>query len=125
MKRIVTAIVIFMFVISLAVCEAVYVTKTSKKVMAKLDTAVEQYNNGEFEKAEKIINTADKIWEDNTIYMNAFLIHDNVDDVSERIATAQVTLKYQKERFPIECASAKDSLNIVIYSMLPQFDNIL
>lgn len=125
MKRIVTAIVIFMLLISLSIFETVYITKISNEVISKLDTAVEKYNNGEIEKAEKNIKTADKLWEENTKYLNAFLIHDNTDEVAERIATAEVTLKYQKERFPIECASAKDSLKIIIYSMLPQFDNIL
>ncbi len=125
MKRIVTAIAIFMLLISLSIFETVYITKISNQVIIKLDTAVEKYNNGEIEKAEKNIKSADKIWEENTKYLNAFLIHDNTDEVAERIATAEVTLKYQKERFPIECASAKDSLKIIIYSMLPQFDNIL
>ncbi|MEE0061450.1 MAG: DUF4363 family protein [Acutalibacteraceae bacterium] len=124
MKRIVTAIVIFLLLISLSIFETVYINNISKQVISRLDSAVEQYNNGEIEKAEKNIKTADKIWEDNTKFMNAFLIHDNTDEVAERIATAEVTLKYQKERFPIECASAKDSLKIIIYSMLPQFDNI-
>ena len=125
MKRIVTAIVIFMLLISISIFETVYITKISNQVISKLDTAVEKYNNGEIDKAEKSIKTADKIWEENTKYLNAFLIHDNTDEVAERIAIAEVTLKYQKERFPIECASAKDSLKIIIYSMLPQFDNIL
>ncbi|MEE0266089.1 MAG: DUF4363 family protein, partial [Acutalibacteraceae bacterium] len=93
-------------------------------VISKLDIAVEQYNKGEIEKAEKNIKSADEIWEKNTKYMNAFLIHDNTDEVAERIAIAEVTLKYQHQRFPIECASAKDSLKIIIYSMLPQLDNI-
>ena len=114
-----------MLLISISIFETVYITKISNQVISKLDTAVEKYNNGEIDKAEKSIKTADKIWEENTKYLNAFLIHDNTDEVAERIAIAEVTLKYQKERFPIECASAKDSLKIIIYSMLPQFDNIL
>lgn len=124
MKRIVTSIVIFLLLISLSVFETVYINKISKQVISKLDIAVEQYNKGEIEKAEKNIKSADEIWEKNTKYMNAFLIHDNTDEVAERIAIAEVTLKYQHQRFPIECASAKDSLKIIIYSMLPQLDNI-
>ncbi len=125
MNRIVTAILIFILVIALAICETVYITSTSKRVLAKLDTAIEHYNSGEIKKAENEIKSADKIWEDNTKLMNAFLIHDSTDEVSERISTASVTLKYQKERFPIECASAIDSLKVIIYSMMPQIDNIL
>lgn len=125
MNRIITAISIFILVIALAICETVYITSTSKQVMAKLDTAIEHYNNGEIKKAEEDIKSADKIWEDNTELMNAFLIHDSTDEVAERISTAKVTLKYQKERFPIECANAMDSLKVIIYSMLPQIDNIL
>ena len=125
MNRIITAISIFILLIALAICETVYITSTSKQVLAKLDTAIEHYNNGEIKKAEEDIKLADKIWEDNTQLMNAFLIHDNTDEVSERISTANVTLKYQKERFPIECASAIDSLKVIIYSMMPQIDNIL
>jgi hypothetical protein len=124
MKRIVTAIVIFMLLILLSVFETIYITKISDQVISKLDTAVEQYNNGKIDKAKNDIETADKIWEKNTKYLNAFLIHDNTDEVAERIAIAEVTLKYQQQRFPIECASAKDSLKIIIYSMLPQLDNI-
>lgn len=125
MNRIVTAISIFILVIALAICETVYITSTSKRVLTKLDTAIEHYNKGEIKKAEEDIKSADKIWDKNTEIMNAFLIHDSTDEVSERISTANVTLKYQKERFPIECASAIDSLNVIIYSMMPQIDNIL
>ncbi|MEE1280785.1 MAG: DUF4363 family protein [Acutalibacteraceae bacterium] len=125
MNRIVTAISIFILLIALAICETVYITGTSKQVLEKLDTAIEHYNKGEIKKAEEDIKLADKIWEDNTQLINAFLIHDNTDEVSERISTANATLKYQKERFPIECASAIDSLKVIIYSMMPQIDNIL
>lgn len=125
MSRIVTSISIFILVISLAVCETLYVSNISKQTMAKLDTAIEQYDKGEIEKAEKSVKEADKIWEDNTERMNAFLVHDNVDEVAGRISTANSTLKYQTERFPIECASAMDSLKVIIYSMLPNWDNIL
>lgn len=125
MSRIVTSISIFILVISLAVCETLYVSNISKQTMAKLDTAIEQYNKGEIEKSEKSVKEADKIWEDNTERMNAFLVHDNVDEVAGRISTANSTLKYQTERFPIECASAMDSLKVIIYSMLPSWDNIL
>jgi hypothetical protein len=125
MNRIVTAISIFILVIALAICETVYITSTSKKVLSKLDTAIEHYNKGEVKKAEEEIKLANKVWEKNTEIMNAFLIHDNTDEVAERISIASVTLKYQKERFPIECESAIDSLNVIIYSMMPRVDNIL
>lgn len=125
MSRIVTSISIFILVISLAISETVYVSNISKQVMSKIETAVEEYNNGEIEKAEKAIKEADKLWEDNTEYMNAFLVHDNIDEVAGRISTANTTLKYQTERFPIECVSAMDSLKVIIYSMLPSWDNIL
>lgn len=125
MNRIVTAISIFILVIALAICETVYITGTSKQVLEKIDTAIEHYNNGEIKKAENYIKSADKIWEDNTQLMNAFLIHDSTDEVSERISIANATLKYQEERFPIECANAIDSLKVIIYSMMPQIDNIL
>lgn len=125
MSRIVTSISIFILVVSLAICETLYISDISKQTMAKLTTAIEQYNKGEIEKAETSMKEADKIWEDNTEFMNAFLIHDNTDEVAGRISTASVTLKHQKERFPIECAGAIDSLKIILYSMLPSFDNIL
>lgn len=125
MSRIITAISIFILVIALAVFETVYITNKAKEVVNEIEKAREYYDIYNLEMAEKSIKKADKIWEDNTEIMNAFLVHDNTDEVSERIATADVTLKYQSERFPIECANATDSLNIIIYSMLPQIDNIL
>lgn len=125
MNRMITAVSIFILLIALAISETIYVTGTSKKVLTKLDTAIEHYNKGEIKRAEEDIKSADRLWEKNTELMNAFLIHDNTDEVAERISIASATLKYQSERFPIECAGAIDSLNVIIYSMMPQIDNIL
>ena len=125
MNRIVTSISIFILIISLTICETVYVSNISKQTMAKLETAIEQYENGEIENAEKSVSEADKIWEDNTECMNAFLVHDNIDEVAGGISTAKMTLEYQQARFPIECASAMDSIKIILYSMLPSWDNVL
>ena len=124
MGRIVTAIIIFIVIIGLTIGETAYTINVSEQVKSNLNSSMESYLNKDIDTAKRKLNDADQLWNESTMLLDAFLIHDNTDEVAERIATAEVTLKYQKERFPIECASAKDSLKIIIYSMLPQFDNI-
>ena len=50
MNRMITAISIFILLIALAISETIYVTGTSKKVLTKLDTAIEHYNKGEIKR---------------------------------------------------------------------------
>lgn len=125
MNRIIIVVVIFLLVIGLAVCESVYTINVSEQVKYQLNTALETYNDGDSKKAEESLKKADKIWNDSTVFLDAFLIHDNIEEIAERIAAARSTLKYDSEHFPIECERAVLSLKVVIYSMLPYFDNIL
>ena len=125
MSRIVTVIAIFLVVISLAVCESVYTINVSEQVKGELQSAVEAYNKNDKEKAMKSIKKADEIWEDNTSFLDVFLVHNNVEEIAQKIISAEQTLKYDDEYFPIECEGAIASLKIMIYSMLPYFDNIL
>lgn len=125
MNRIITAIAIFLLIVGLAVCESVYTINISEKVKYQLNTALELYNNGDSKKAEENIKKADKLWSDNTAFLDAFLIHDNTEDIAEKIAIAKNTLKYDSKHFPVECERAILSLEVVIHSLLPYFDNIL
>lgn len=125
MNRGVITVVIFLLVIGLAVCESVYTISVSEKVKYQLTTALEAYNDGDSKKAKENIETADQLWNDSTVFLDAFLIHDNTENIAEKISIARSTLKYDSEHFPIECESAVLSLKVVIYSMLPYFDNIL
>lgn len=125
MNRIITVVVIFILVIGLAVCESAYTINVSEQVKYQLNTALESYNDGDIEKAEESLKKADKLWKNSTVFLDAFLNHDNVEDIAERIAETRSTLKYDSENFPIECEGAVLALKVVIYSMLPYFDNIL
>ncbi len=125
MNRIITVIVIFLLVIGLAVCESVYTISVSEQVKYQLNTALELYKDGDSEKAEESLKKADTLWNNSTVFLNAFLNHDNVEEIAERISATRSTLKYDSEHFPIECERAVLSLKVVIYSMLPYLDNIL
>lgn len=125
MGRTVAAISIFVLIIGLAVFESIFTINISEQVKAELNDALTAYNHSDTKSAETHLNKADKIWGDNTWILDAFLIHDNTEDIAGKISTAKNTLKYNKKCFPIECSSAIESLDIVIYTMLPFFDNVL
>lgn len=125
MNRIITVVVIFLLVVGLAVCESVYTINVSEQVKYQLNTALKAYNDGDSEKTEESLKKADKLWNNSTVFLDAFLNHDNVEEIAEKIAAARSTLKYDGEHFPIECERAVLSLKVIIYSMLPYFDNIL
>lgn len=125
MKRVVTAIIMFIAVISLAICESVYTINVSENTKSKLESALKDYFNDNSDKADKKMKEAYEYWENSTPFLNIFLVHDNTDNIAEKISTAESTLKYDIEDFPIECEKAEKSIDVIIYSMLPYFDNIL
>lgn len=125
MSRMITAITIFLTVIGLSICESVYTINVSEDVKSVLNSSVEAYNDGDEENAMESIKEAKEVWDKNSAFLEAFLIHDNIEEIAEKITIAEKTLKYDHEHFPIECEGAIASLKVMIYSMLPYVDNIL
>jgi len=125
MSRIITAVAIFVVVIGLAIFETVYTVNISEQVKDELKQAIESYDDDHHNEAKKHIESAEKIWKNHTGLLDTFLIHDNTEEVANEIAVAKNTLKYNSENFPVECEEAVDSLELLIYSMLPFIDNVL
>lgn len=125
MSRVITAIIMFIAIVSLAITESAYTINVANKTADQLETALEAYKSGDKKSAEHQMKEVHQYWKDCTPFLNAFLIHDNTDDIAEKISTAESTLKYESEDFPIECEKAQEAIDVVIYSMLPYFDNIL
>lgn len=125
MGRIVTAIIIFIVIIGLTIGETAYTVNVSEQVKSNLNSSMESYLNKDVETANKKLNDADQLWNESTMLLDVFLIHDNTENISEKISTAKSTLEYNPKLYPIECKKAVESLNVVIYAMLPYFDNVL
>lgn len=125
MSRTITAIAIFIVIIGLAIFESAYTINVSEQVKNELSTALEEFLDENQEQAEKHIENAEKIWQENTTVLDAFLVHDDTETIADEISYAKNTLKYNNGHFPIECEKAIDSLKIIIYTMIPFLDNIL
>ncbi len=125
MGRVVTALVMFIGIISLTVYETAYTINVSEQVKSQLDSSLESYINDDKNSAKEMLKNANKLWNDSTMLLDMFLIHDNTENIAEKISTAETTLEYNQKLYPIECEKAINSLKVVIYSMLPYFDNIL
>lgn len=124
MSRIITAVLIFVSIFGLTVYESSYTAKISNQVKDKLETSVEHFLNDELELSKTDLQSADKLWNDSIELLNIFLIQNDTENIADKISVSENALEYNKDLFPIECEKAVASLEIIIRSVKPYFDNI-
>ena len=103
MKRLAAAIIMFTAVVGVALFESVYVVKVSEKAESALKTALVQYQEGNFGKAEENIEIAINVWEQSSEVLNSMLIHNSTESVAEKITTVKNVLRYERSEFVTEC----------------------
>lgn len=90
MSRTITAIAIFIVIIGLAIFESAYTINVSEQVKNELSTALEEFLDENQEQAEKHIENAEKIWQENTTVLDAFLVHDDTETIADEISYAKI-----------------------------------
>ena len=125
MKRLVTAIVLILVAISVSVFESCYVIRISEKVETNLNSAFDCYQKNNLVQTDFYLSQAKNIWDNSRGLLNSLLIHNYTENISEEIAVAINTLKYDAENFPIECQKTIIVVKDIRYSMIPYIENIL
>ncbi len=125
MKRLAAAIIMFTAVVGVALFESVYVVKVSEKAESALKTALVQYQEGNFGKAEENIEIAINVWEQSSEVLNSMLIHNSTESVTEKITTVKNVLRYERSEFVTECENTISDIEFIKNSMIPYIYNIL
>ncbi len=125
MKRLAAAIIMFTAVVGVALFESVYVVKVSEKAESALKTALVQYQEGNFGKAEENIEIAINVWEQSSEVLNSMLIHNSTESVAEKITTVKNVLRYERSEFVTECENTISDIEFIKNSMIPYIYNIL
>ena len=125
MKRLAAAIIMFTAVVGVALFESVYVVKVSEKAESALKTALVQYQEGNFGKAEENIEIAINVWEQSSEVLNSMLIHNSTESVTEKITTVKNVLRYERSKFVTECENTISDIEFIKNSMIPYIYNIL
>ena len=125
MKRLAAAIIMFTAVVGVALFESVYVVKVSEKAESALKTALVQYQEGNFGKAEENIEIAINVWEQSSEVLNSMLIHNSTESVAEKITTVKNVLRYERSEFVTECEKTISDIEFIKNSMIPYIYNIL
>ncbi len=125
MKRLAAAIIMFTAVVGVVLFESVYVVKVSEKAESALKTALVQYQEGNFGKAEENIEIAINVWEQSSEVLNSMLIHNSTESVAEKITTVKNVLRYERSEFVTECENTISDIEFIKNSMIPYIYNIL
>lgn len=125
MKRLAAAIIMFTAVVGVVLFESVYVVKVSEKAESALKTALVQYQEGNFGKAEENIEIAINVWEQSSEVLNSMLIHNSTESVTEKITTVKNVLRYERSEFVTECENTISDIEFIKNSMIPYIYNIL
>ena len=125
MNRLAAAIIMFTAVVGVVLFESVYVVKVSEKAESALKTALVQYQEGNFGKAEENIEIAINVWEQSSEVLNSMLIHNSTESVAEKITTVKNVLRYERSEFVTECENTISDIEFIKNSMIPYIYNIL
>lgn len=126
MKRIWVAISLIVVALSLGITEMFVVSKSYSKYSELLNTAEQHISNKEFNKAYDMCAYTLNEWEENEQILNLFLLHSNVDEVSEDIAQlCEYAQHKEKAMFSSTCVKAKRQLLHLKMGELPLIENIM
>lgn len=125
MKRVWIAIALLLVSGILCVSEYTLINKQCDEYTSIIKKADEHVKNDEFEKAVKECKKAEKQFTKSDSIMNVFLIHGDVDDVTNNIAMLKKYAQYEcKSEFLSLSAKTKRQLLSLQKSELPMFENI-
>ena len=96
-----------------------------QKAESALKTALVQYQEGNFGKAEENIEIAINVWEQSSEVLNSMLIHNSTESVAEKITTVKNVLRYERSEFVTECENTISDIEFIKNSMIPYIYNIL
>lgn len=125
MKRIWIAIGIFLAIVALCATETmytVYVTNTTENLIQE---SIKLYESNNLTRATEAFDKAENLWVANRNYLDIFLAHNSVDEVSISVSAAKKYLTIGKGKdYLVECERAKEQLNNLKDEELPSFENI-
>ncbi len=126
MKRLILSMSLVAFAFLVAFIEVWYVNYASSDAINDLSRITDLIELNEKEKAmentEKIIEK----WENSSKYFNIFLLHEEIETISENLEEINEAIKYDDiNRFFQVSAKTKKRLEIIKEDEFPLLDNVL
>lgn len=117
MKSVISAILIFIFIITASVVSGVYVNNTTDKLLQSLYKNEKFISNNLWAEAKKETKNFDEIWQKKRTVMSVFFNHTLIDRVDTSIAKIKNAVKMQEKGvFLYE----KSNIEIVLLSLKEQ-----
>lgn len=126
MSRIKTAIAMLIITATVCTVQYLYVTKTVAEFSDLLDKVQTEYADDNKSKALKIAENADRLWKERIRYVDIFLFHDYVDNISYNLSQVSKYVEYGEDAsLYVTCDITKKQLKSLTDSEKPLVENIL
>lgn len=126
MSRIKTAVVMLIITATVCTVQYLYVTKTVAEFTGILDEVQTEYADDNKSEALKIAENADRLWKKRIKYVDIFLFHDYVDNISYNLLQVSKYVEYEEDAsLYVTCDITKKQLKSLTDSEKPLVENIL
>lgn len=126
MSRIKTAIVMLIITATVCTVQYLYVAKTVAEFSDLLDEVRTEYADDNKSEALKIAENADRLWKERIRYVDIFLFHDYVDNISYNLSQVSKYVEYGEDAsLYVTCDITKKQLKSLTDSEKPLVENIL
>lgn len=126
MSRIKTAIVMLIITATVCTVQYLYVAKTVAEFSDLLDEVQTEYADDNKSEALKIAENADRLWKERIRYVDIFLFHDYVDNISYNLSQVSKYVEYGEDAsLYVTCDITKKQLKSLTDSEKPLVENIL
>lgn len=126
MKRLILSMSLVAFAILIAFVEVWYINYAAADTIDDISRIT---NLMELHEKEKALESTEKIiekWETNSRYFNIFLLHEEIEAISENLEEINQAIKYDdRDRFFEVSAKTKKRLVIIKEDEFPLLDNVL
>lgn len=126
MKRLILSMSLVAFAILIAFVEVWYINYTAADTIDDISRITSLM---ELHEKEKALESTEKIiekWETNSRYFNIFLLHEEIEAISENLEEINQAIKYDdRDRFFEVSAKTKKRLVIIKEDEFPLLDNVL
>ena len=120
MSRIKTAVVMLIITATICTVQYLYVAKTVAEFTGILDEVQKEYADDNKSEALKIAENADRLWKKRIKYVDIFLFHDYVDNISYNLLQVSKYVEYEEDAsLYVTCDITKKQLKSLTDSEKP------
>lgn len=124
MKRLYVALCFLAVAISLCIFEQYKVHSVYKETTEYINTAIEQVDKEDFEKAKSTCKSLNNYWDKKQKYMTAMIDHGALDDASVTINNLEDLAENKSDSLEDELVTAKNQIKSIYENQRITFGNI-